>query len=97
MSSSSIQLRRIKAPDQSIMFWEAMEQYYQGQVNTTSTWNDCASWAWEEVLAARHYKGANVSCFDGHVEWWDQNTWTYWVNQTKFSRLWCYPLTAAGR
>ena len=38
---------------------------------TGAIWNDGSSYPSEEVLADRHFKGANISCFDGHVEWWD--------------------------
>jgi prepilin-type processing-associated H-X9-DG protein len=48
-------------------------------------------------MADRHSKGANISCYDGHVEWWDNGTWKKWVNQPGIGRLWCDPLTPDGR
>ena len=88
---------RIAAPCDSVMFWEALEQRFEGQQFTGAVWNDGASYPNEEVMADRHAKGANIACFDGHVEWWAQSTWTYWVNYPKFGRLWCDPLTTNGR
>ncbi|HET6251786.1 MAG TPA: type II secretion system protein [Tepidisphaeraceae bacterium] len=89
-------LRRISQPGQSVMFWEALEQTYQGQSLTGAVWNDGASYPTEEVLADRHFKGANVSCFDGHAEWWDQATWQVNASAGGWSRLWCSPYSSNG-
>jgi prepilin-type N-terminal cleavage/methylation domain-containing protein len=95
-------LRQIKSPGQSVMFWEAQEQLYQNQSLTGAVWNDGSSYPSEEVLAARHFKGANVSCYDSHAEWWDPGTWQINVSPTSaysptgFTRLWCSPYSGNG-
>ncbi len=80
-----LKLTRFTKPAASVLFWEAQEQ-------ASSWWNDGSSAPTEMVLASRHFTGANVACFDGHVEWWDQSTWSGWVNDPNFGRLWCDPL-----
>lgn len=90
-----LKLSRIINPTDSVLFFEADDT-----VATGMEWNDGAGRATEENLSTRHYTGANVACFDGHVEWWSIADWNYWANgaeSTTFGRLWCDPLTADGR
>lgn len=95
--TEGLKITQINHPSESVMFWEALEQNYQGQQNTLFVWNDGSSQPSEEVLSDRHEKGANVCCFDGHVEWFDKGTWNYWVNLPGPGRLWCDPLSPDGR
>ena len=83
--SAGVQLRRVKKPGNKVMLWEALEQRFEGQSFTGAVWNDGSSWPGEEVLADRHYKGANVSFYDGHVEWWNASAWSTWVASNNFS------------
>jgi prepilin-type processing-associated H-X9-DG protein/prepilin-type N-terminal cleavage/methylation domain-containing protein len=90
-----------------VIFWEVMEQKYDGVSNTGTIWNDGSSYPYEEVLSDRHDSGANIAFLDGHVEWWDPGTWYYQSQQPTgqyFSiappgptKLWCNPLTTNGR
>lgn len=89
-----------------VIFWEAMEQKYNGVTNTGTIWNDGSSYPSEEVLSDRHDSGANVALLDGHVEWWDPGTWYYQSQQPTGqyymiappgpTKLWCNPLTTNG-
>jgi prepilin-type processing-associated H-X9-DG protein/prepilin-type N-terminal cleavage/methylation domain-containing protein len=90
-TSPGIQLRRVVSPRTKVVLWEALEQRFEGQSFTGAVWNDGSSYPSEEVLADRHYKGANVSFYDGHVEWWSATTWTNWVASGDFN-----PLTLNG-
>ncbi|HET6251785.1 MAG TPA: prepilin-type N-terminal cleavage/methylation domain-containing protein [Tepidisphaeraceae bacterium] len=89
-------LSRFTNNPNAVYFWEAQEQLYQNQSLTGAVWNDGASYPTEEVLSARHFKGANVSCFDGHVEWWDPGTWQFNASAGGPSRLWCSPYSSNG-
>jgi prepilin-type processing-associated H-X9-DG protein len=91
-----------------VLFWEAMEQLYQGQALSGAVWNDGSSYPTEEVMADRHYKGANVAFLDGHAEWWTQDVYNYHAglpitakfpavaDPTQPSQLWCSPLQPNG-
>lgn len=90
-----------------VMFWEVMEQKYEGSTASGAPWNDGASYPYEESLSDRHDKGANVAFLDGHVEWWDPGTWFYQARivsppYTSIAplnapdRLWCSPLMPDG-
>lgn len=85
-------------PAACVLYWEALEQPYEGQSLTGSVWNDGSSNPREEVLADRHYKGANVAFVDGHAEWWDPQTWQVQANPPNNDRteLWCSPLSTNG-
>ena len=94
-------ISQIRRPQDDVLFWEALEEPYEGQNHTTAIWNDGSSFPTEENLSDRHYKGANVACLDGHVEWWDQST--YWNEATPVgqaarypTRLWWNPWSANG-
>jgi prepilin-type N-terminal cleavage/methylation domain-containing protein/prepilin-type processing-associated H-X9-DG protein len=89
---------KFRPSDYDVLFWEVEEA--SGSQNNAPhpgpPWNDGSSQPQEEWLASRHYKGANVGCFDGHVEWWDQSTWlsqraTFQPDGHSRSRLWCAP------
>ncbi len=97
LSVPGLCLPRIAAPTEAVMLWEGLEQRYQNEQLTGAPWNDGSSFPAEEVMADRHAKGANVSCYDGHVEWWDNATWKRWVNEPGVGRLWWNPLTSDGR
>jgi prepilin-type N-terminal cleavage/methylation domain-containing protein/prepilin-type processing-associated H-X9-DG protein len=73
-------LTAFKQPSYKVLFWEA----------TDPLWNDGASYPSEAGITDRHYTGGNVSCFDGHVEWWGPGDY---ATQTslKPGRLWCDP------
>lgn len=78
-TTPGIRLGQVNSPPTKIVLWEALEQRFMGQSNTGAVWNDGSSYPSEEVLADRHYHGANVSFYDGHVEWWSPVTWQNWV------------------
>lgn len=90
-----------------VLFWESMEQKYDGVSNTGTLWNDGSSYPYEEVLSDRHDTGANLAMLDGHIEWWDPGTWYFEAQQPTGqyymiappgpTKLWCDPLTANGR
>lgn len=96
-NNPGVNINRFASPSQAVMFWEALEQQFMGQQNTGAVWNDGSSYPFEEVLANRHSRGAIISCYDGHVEWWDPTTWQTWVNAPGLGRLWCDPLSPDGR
>lgn len=89
-------LSQILMPSDCVLYWEALEQMYEGTSRTGAVWNDGSSYPTEEVLADRHQLGANVCFVDGHVEWWDQGTWSYWVNYYPFGKLWWSPFSGDG-
>jgi hypothetical protein len=93
-----LRLGQFKYPSTSVLFWEALEQQFMGQNNSGAVWNDGSSFPTEENISARHLIGANVSCLDGHVEWWDKPTWVMWAQTPPRvnNRLWCNPATADG-
>ena len=79
-----------------VLFWEVTESSLEENAITGAPWNDGSSQPHEEGLSTRHYKGANVGFFDGHVEWWDKDTWKlnaqdYQPDGHSRSRLWCAP------
>ena len=91
-------LGRIKHPSDSVWFWEVEEnKQLAGDVSSGAAWNDGSSQPQEEGLASRHYKGANVGCFDGHCEWWNPQEWYQeaWnprkLGNSWYSRLYCDP------
>ena len=79
-----------------VLLWEALEQTYQNQTLTGAVWNDGSSYPTEEVLSARHRKGANLLFLDSHVEWWEPSTWKGWVNFYPRGRLWWSPFSKDG-
>lgn len=87
---------QIKHPAEVVLMWEVTEPVAGSQKLSGAPWNDGSSQPAEETLAERHYKGANVACVDGHVEWWDQSTWQTWVKFPKPGRLWWSPFTNNG-
>ena len=103
-----LKLTQFRESDNCVLFWEAMEQLVEGQQNTGTVWNDGSSYPTEEVMADRHYKGANVAFIDGHVEWWTQADYNYQAglpltavfpavsDPTQPSKLWCSPLEPNG-
>jgi prepilin-type processing-associated H-X9-DG protein len=82
--SPGLQLSRIKIPATGVLLWEAQEQRFENQEFTGAVWNDGSSNPSEEVLSDRHFHGANVSFYDGHVEWWDPSHWSNWVAKGQF-------------
>ena len=98
--SPGLKLNQVAHSAECVIFWEALEQPFQGQNNTGAHWNDGSSWAWEENIADRHFKGANVIYLDGHSEWWDQRTWTFYATgpgSVKKGPLYWWPFTATGQ
>ena len=95
-------INQFRRSAECVLFWEALEQKYQGESNTGDAWNDGSSYPTEEVLSDRHYKGANVAFIDSHIEWWDRPTWLAEVNATYLNgrrgptRLWCSPGSGDG-
>jgi len=97
-----LKISAFRRPSESVIYFEALEQKYEGQNNTTVVWNDGSSFPREENLSDRHRKGANVAFLDGHVEWWDQPTfhnYAYPVGPAaRYSNpLWCSPQTTNGQ
>jgi prepilin-type N-terminal cleavage/methylation domain-containing protein/prepilin-type processing-associated H-X9-DG protein len=84
-STPGLKLGQVKQTTTGVVLWEALEQRYEGQSNTGAVWNDGSSNPSEEVLADRHFQGANLSFYDGHVEWWAPSTWSTWVASGKFA------------
>ncbi len=91
-----LRIVQIRHPADSVLLWEVTEPGAGSDKKSGAPWNDGASQPAEESLSNRHYKGANVACLDGHIEWWDQSTWQTWVNYPKPGRLWWSPFTANG-
>ena len=91
--SAGLKISQIRHPADAVLFWEAMEN----RGTTGAPWNDGSSKPDEEMMADRHYRGANVACFDGHIEWWDMETYRYWAKYPYPGRLWCSPLSRNGR
>jgi len=89
---------QIRHPAESVLFWEAVEQSYANQgAITGAIWNDGSSRPNEELMANRHFKGGNVACVDGHVEFWDTDTWNFYAkDRVHFNRLWWSPFTRNG-
>jgi prepilin-type N-terminal cleavage/methylation domain-containing protein len=81
----------------SVMFWEPVLKKLGGDNDADDLMNDGSASPTDFPLTNRHENGGHVCCFDGHVEWWDQKTFTDWANQTTFGRLWCNPMSANGR
>lgn len=80
------------------LLWEVMEQPYEGVSKVNGRWNDGASMPTEEIMSDRHYKGANVAFLDGHVDWWEPDTFkNYAYFDTGRNPLWCNPLMPNGR
>ena len=87
-----------------VLFWEAMEGLYNGV--TSASWNDASSAPNQEILTDRHFKGANVVFMDGHVDWWDPQTYDYEAQlpttasppavRAGPTQLWCYPFSKTG-
>jgi prepilin-type N-terminal cleavage/methylation domain-containing protein/prepilin-type processing-associated H-X9-DG protein len=93
-------INQFKQPSNCVLFWEALEQRYEGQSLTGAVWNDGSSYPTEEVLADRHRKGANMGFVDSHVEWWDPATFKNAANppsgQPQRTALWCSPFSNNG-
>lgn len=81
----------------SVMFWEPLNAKPGGDGDADDLLNDGSASPTDFPLTDRHEKGGHVCCFDGHVEWWDQKTFTQWATLATFGRLWCNPTTANGR
>jgi prepilin-type processing-associated H-X9-DG protein/prepilin-type N-terminal cleavage/methylation domain-containing protein len=80
------------------LLWEVMEQPFEGVSKNNGRWNDGASKPTEEIMADRHYKGANVAFLDGHVEWWEPEQFKHYAyDDPNRNPLWCNPLTPDGR
>lgn len=85
-SIPGLRLTAFKQASQAVMFWEA----------TDPLWNDGSSYPTEAGITNRHYTGGNVSCFDGHVEWWLTSDFATQAARGAPTRLWCYPNSATG-
>jgi prepilin-type processing-associated H-X9-DG protein/prepilin-type N-terminal cleavage/methylation domain-containing protein len=87
-SSPAWRVNKFTQSADKVLFWEAEEAKSSG-----APWNDGSSFPDENGLANRHKKGANVGMFDGHVEWWTQQDWTYETKQRRktATKSWCAP------
>jgi prepilin-type processing-associated H-X9-DG protein len=65
-------------------------------VGNGSAWNDGSSYPSEEHITNRHYKGANLLFFDGHVEWWFPVEFDRAAQFTGPNLLWCNPISTNG-
>jgi len=96
-----LKISQFRRPSESVIYFEALEQKYEGESHTGAVWNDGSSRPDEEVMSDRHYKGANVAFLDGHVEWWSKqiyNNYAFPVGPTaKYANpLWCSPQMTNG-
>jgi prepilin-type N-terminal cleavage/methylation domain-containing protein/prepilin-type processing-associated H-X9-DG protein len=96
IGTPSCKVTQVDSITDDVLFWEALEQLYQGQTLTGSVWNDGSSYPTEEVLSARHRKGANVLFLDDHVEWWEPSTWATQSNIYPRGQLWWSPFSQDG-
>lgn len=78
----------------NILIWEAFEGSFEGQENTTTFWNDGASYPYEESVTDRHMMGANVAYLDGHVDWLDSGTFYYYAQS---GRTWPTPTAPSNQ
>ena len=76
-----------------IMFFEAAGSKTGGG---GESFNDGSSNPNEESLADRHYKGADVAMFDGHIEWYDPQEFKALANFNGPNILWCNPDSKTG-
>jgi prepilin-type N-terminal cleavage/methylation domain-containing protein/prepilin-type processing-associated H-X9-DG protein len=96
LSIPGAKVTQVDSITDDVILWEAVEQLFQGQSLTGAVWNDGSSYPSEEVLAARHRKGANVLFLDNHVEWWEPSNWSYAVNFYPRGQLWWSPFSTDG-
>lgn len=76
----------------AILFWEAGED--ESAYANPSSWNDGSSFP-REGLTTRHNNGAEIGCFDGHVEWISTAQYQQELNNSP-GRFWCDPQRADG-
>ena len=62
----------------------------------TESFNDGSSYPDEEALSDRHYRGANVAIFDGHVEWYNYDEFKTLQKYPRANILWCNPDSVNG-
>ena len=96
-----LKMSQFRRPSEVVIYFEGLEEKYEGQNRTNYVWNDGSSTPNEENISDRHYKGANVAFLDGHIEWWDQQTYNNYAfpvgQAAKFANpLWCSPQTTNG-
>lgn len=71
----------------AVIFWEANDPLF----------NDGASYPREGITDWHSGEGANVSCVDGHAEWWTVQRWNRAARSYSLNALWCVPDTQHGR
>ena len=74
--------------------WICFVEADQADDELEPTWNDGYVDP-DDGCADRHKGGANVACFDTHVEWMLQTDFDV-EGERKPSRVWCNPATATG-
>jgi prepilin-type N-terminal cleavage/methylation domain-containing protein len=88
-------LTKFKQPTDKILLWEAAES----KATNSAAWNDGSSYPREESIASRHqmagFKGADIGCFDAHVEFMSQKEFTRQIKLFP-GRLWCSPNSSTG-
>jgi prepilin-type N-terminal cleavage/methylation domain-containing protein/prepilin-type processing-associated H-X9-DG protein len=75
-----------------MMFFEAAA----GKNGGGESFNDGSSYPDEESMSDRHYRGANVAIFDGHVEWFRYDEFQKLQKDNKANILWCNPDSPNG-
>jgi len=87
MSNPGLKITQFRRSAECILLWELQDP----------AWNDGASSPNQGTIATRHETGANVAFLDGHVDWWDANTFTTKAADTvNPNELWCFPFSANG-
>jgi len=82
----------IKMRKDGVMFFEAAT----GKGGSDS-FNDGSSYPNEEsALSDRHYRGANLAIFDGHVEWFNADEFRALQRDSKANIVWCNPDSPNG-
>jgi len=75
-----------------MMFFEASG----GRGGGGESFNDGSSYPDEESLSDRHYQGADVAIFDGHVEWYRADEFKLLQKDPGPNILWCNPDSRNG-
>ena len=92
LNNPGLKLTQIRRSAECVLLWELKD----------SSWNDGASGPTEANFATsfanRHYQGADIAYVDGHVDWWDGQTYlNYASDANNPNALYWYPFTSSGR